>query len=187
MLITVGIGGGFGYTGQRVIVQDEPFTNVLSGYDAINQGRFFSESALEPYSLRLDEFEAHYELDVNSGQWHPTDFEAQVSTRESGGDWTPGTIRVNSPLTIGGTDVYLLGNGYAPVITVRDPDGTAVFSRAGAVPSAGRQSEKPRRREGPRRARPAARAAGLLLPRPGRRSTTAPTPRSRRPSTANRW
>lgn len=132
MLITVGIGGGFGYTGQRVIVQDEPFTNVLSGYDAINKGRFFSESALEPYSLRLDEFEAHYELDVNSGQWHPTDFEAQVSTRESDGDWTPGTIRVNSPLTIGGTDVYLLGNGYAPVITVRDPDGTAVFS--GTVP-----------------------------------------------------
>ena len=132
MLITVGIGGGFGYTGQRVIVQDEPFTNVLSGYDSINKGRFFSESALEPYSLRLDEFEGHYELDASTGQWHPTDYEAQVSTREPGGDWTPGTIKVNSPLTIGGTDVYLLGNGYAPVITVRDPDGTAVFS--GTVP-----------------------------------------------------
>ena len=57
MLVTVGIGGGFGYTGQRVIVQDEPFTNVLSGYDSINQGRFFSESSLEPYSLRLDDFD----------------------------------------------------------------------------------------------------------------------------------
>ncbi len=132
MLITVGIGGGFGYTGQRVIVQDEPFTNVLSGYDAINQGRFFSESSLEPYSLRLDEFMAHYELDVSTGQWHPTDFEAQVSTRDPGGDWKPGSIRVNSPLTIGGTDVYLLGNGYAPIITVRNPDGEAVFS--GTVP-----------------------------------------------------
>ncbi|MEO5920767.1 MAG: cytochrome c biogenesis protein ResB [Pseudolysinimonas sp.] len=132
MLITVGIGGGFGYTGQRVIVQDEPFTNVLSGYDAINKGRFFSESALEPYSLRLDEFEGHYELDASTGAWHPTDYEATVSTREPGEDWTTGTIKVNSPLTIGGTDVYLLGNGYAPVITVRDPDGTAVFS--GTVP-----------------------------------------------------
>ena len=128
MLITVGIGGGFGYTGQRVIVQDEPFTNVLSGYDAINQGRFFSESSLEPYSLRLDEFEGRYELDASTGLWHPTDYEARVSTREPGGDWTPGTIRVNSPLTIGGTEVYLLGNGYAPIITVRDPDGEAVFS-----------------------------------------------------------
>lgn len=132
MLITVGIGGGFGYTGQRVIVQDEPFTNVLSGYDAINQGRFFSESALEPYSLRLDEFVGHYELDVSSGQWRPLDFDASVSTRVPGGDWTPGHIKVNSPLAIGGTDVYLLGNGYAPIITVRDPNGAEVFS--GAVP-----------------------------------------------------
>ena len=132
MLITVGIGGGFGYTGQRVIVQGEPFTNVLSGYDAINQGRFFSEASLEPYSLRLDEFDGRYELDASTGQWHPTDYEARVSVREPGGDWTPGTIKVNSPLTVGGTEVYLLGNGYAPVITVRDADGEAVFS--GAVP-----------------------------------------------------
>ncbi len=132
MLITVGIGGGFGYTGQRIIVQDEPFTNVLSGYDAINQGRFFSESSLQPYSLRLDEFEGRYELDTATGQWHPLDFDASVSTRVPDGDWTPGHIKVNSPLTIGGTEVYLLGNGYAPVITVRDPDGAEVFS--GAVP-----------------------------------------------------
>jgi cytochrome c biogenesis protein len=132
MLITVGIGGGFGYTGQRVIVQDEPFTNVRSGYDSLLPGRFFTESALDPYSLRLDEFEGHYELDASTGVWHPTDFDASVSTRLPGGDWTPEHIKVNSPLTIGGTDVYLLGNGYAPVITVRDPDGTAVFS--GAIP-----------------------------------------------------
>jgi cytochrome c biogenesis protein len=132
MLITVGIGGGFGYTGQRVIVQGEPFTNVLSGYDAINQGRFFSETSLDPYSLRLDEFDGRYELDASTGLWHPTDYEARVSVREPAGDWTPASIKVNSPLTIGGTDVYLLGNGYAPVITVRDPDGVAVFS--GAVP-----------------------------------------------------
>jgi cytochrome c biogenesis protein len=132
MLITVGIGGGFGYTGQRVIVQGEPFTNVLSGYDGINKGRFFAESALEPYSLRLDEFDGRYELDASSGQWHPTDYEARVSVREPGGDWRPASIKVNSPLTVGGTDVYLLGNGYAPVITVRDAEGVAVFS--GAVP-----------------------------------------------------
>ncbi|MEQ1736620.1 MAG: cytochrome c biogenesis protein ResB, partial [Rhodoglobus sp.] len=130
MLITVGIGGGFGYTGQRIIVQDEPFTNVLSGYDAINEGRFFTESSLQPYSLRLDDFEGRYELDSSTGQWHPTDFDAEVSTRVPGADWTPANIKVNSPLTIGGTDVYLLGNGYAPVITVRNPDGAAVFSGA---------------------------------------------------------
>ena len=132
MLITVGVGGGFGYTGQRVIVQGEPFTNVMSGYDSMNEGRFFTESALQPYSLRLDEFDGHYELDTSTARWNPTDFTASVSTREPDGDWVSASIKVNSPLTIAGTEVYLLGNGYAPVLTVRDPDGVAVFS--GAVP-----------------------------------------------------
>jgi cytochrome c biogenesis protein len=38
------------------------------------------------------------------------------------------TIKVNSPLEIGGASVYLLGNGYAPHVTVRDPGGRTVFS-----------------------------------------------------------
>ena len=39
-----------------------------------------------------------------------------------------GDVKVNDPLDIGGTEVYLLGNGYAPTITVRDPDGKVVFT-----------------------------------------------------------
>ncbi|MGN6501592.1 MAG: cytochrome c biogenesis protein ResB [Pseudolysinimonas sp.] len=134
MLVTVGVFGGFGYTGQRILVQGEAFTNVLSSYDSFSPGRFFDESALEPYSLRLDTFAADYKPDVSSGTlvWHPEDFTAGLSTRSAGGDWTPATLKVNAPITIGGTDVYLLGNGYAPVITVRDADGNQVFS--GAVP-----------------------------------------------------
>lgn len=132
MLITVGIGGGFGYSGQRVLVEGEPFVNVLSGYDSYSLGRFTDEASLEPFSLRLDDFEAQYELDVTTGIWHPQDYTAALSSREVGGDWRPGTLKVNEPIPVAGTDVYLLGNGYAPVITVRDPDGEAVFS--GAVP-----------------------------------------------------
>ena len=44
----------------------------------------------------------------------------------------PAILKVNSPLEIGGTQIYLLGNGYAPVVTVRDPEGVAVYS--GAIP-----------------------------------------------------
>ena len=32
-------------------------------------------------------------------------------------------LRVNHPLTIGGTELFLIGHGYAPVVTVRDGDG----------------------------------------------------------------
>jgi cytochrome c biogenesis protein len=41
-------------------------------------------------------------------------------------------LRVNHPLSIAGTKVFLLGNGYAPVFTVRDATGGEVFS--GPVP-----------------------------------------------------
>jgi cytochrome c biogenesis protein len=130
VLVTVGFGGGFGYTGQRVLVQGEPFTNVLLGYDSFLPGRFFDESQLVPYSLRLDKFTPSYQFDQKTGVWHPLDFDAELSTRDKGGDWKPATLKVNSPVVVGGTDVYLLGNGYAPVITVRNPAGEVVFEQA---------------------------------------------------------
>ena len=37
------------------------------------------------------------------------------------------TIKVNEPLRFGNTDIYLLGNGYAPQVTVRDTTGEVVF------------------------------------------------------------
>ena len=47
-----------------------------------------------------------------------------------GGESEPGIVKVNEPLRVHGTDVYLLGNGYAPTVTVRDPDGEVVFTDA---------------------------------------------------------
>ena len=37
-------------------------------------------------------------------------------------------LRVNHPLQVGGVSVFLVGHGYAPVITVRDGDGDVAFS-----------------------------------------------------------
>ncbi|HWH26729.1 MAG TPA: cytochrome c biogenesis protein ResB [Pseudolysinimonas sp.] len=130
VLVVIGFGGGFSYTGQRVLVEGEPFTNVLLGYDSFNPGRFFTEGDLQPFSMRLDKFTPEYEFDKTSGAWHPLDFTASLSTREKGGDWKPATLKVNSPVSIGGTDVYLLGNGYAPVLTIRNADGDTVFDEA---------------------------------------------------------
>ena len=113
-------------------MQDSSFTNVLTGYDSFNPGRFFDEHQLVPYSLRLDEFTGEYQLDIVNGKTQPLDFTAELSTRTQDGEWEPAILKVNSPLEVGGTKVYLLGNGYAPVITVRDPDGVPVYS--GAIP-----------------------------------------------------
>ena len=130
VLVAVGFGGGFGYTGQRVVVEGQAFVNSLASYDSFNPGRFFTDAALEPYTIALDSFEVTYEQQNLSALGQPVDFTANVTTTMRGQDPTGATVKVNEPLTIGGTQVYLLGNGYAPRIIVRDASDAVVFSQS---------------------------------------------------------
>lgn len=128
VLLTVGVAGGFGYNGQRVIIQGQGFTNQLTSYDSFSPGRFFDESRLDPFSIRLDEFEPVYGLNTTTGAPIALDFTASVTVVENGVQRAE-QIKVNEPIDIGATTTYLLGNGFAPWITVYDPEGTAVFSQ----------------------------------------------------------
>lgn len=127
VLATIGFAGGFGYNGQKVLVQDQTFVNQLTSYDSFNPGRFFDESRLDPYGIRLDEFDAEYGLDETTGTVQPLDFTASVTVTE-GGEQREQILKVNEPIDVGGTRLYLLGNGFAPVVTVRDAEGEVVFS-----------------------------------------------------------
>lgn len=129
ILVTVGVGGGFGYTGQKIVVEGQSLTNVLAGYDTFNPGRFFTPDDLVPYSLKLDEFTAVYEEENRGAYGMPIDYTAAVTTRLPGDEPREQRVKVNEPLAIGETNVYLLGNGYAPWVTVRDGDGNVAFSQ----------------------------------------------------------
>lgn len=128
VLIAGGIGGGFGYTGQKVVVEGQPLVNVLGSYDSFNPGRFFSEAVLQPYRLVLNNFEAVYEEKNIDAYGQAIDYTAKVTTYQPGEKGRAGVIKVNDPLSIGGTNIYLLGNGYAPTITVRDGKGNVAFT-----------------------------------------------------------
>lgn len=128
VLITFGLLSGFGYTGQKIIIQGQTFSNVLAGYDTFSGGRFFDRNSLESFTLRLDEFVASYDIDLETRDPKPRDYTATLTTSEG----QQALLRVNSPLNIGGTQVYLLANGFAPVVTVRDGNGDVAFS--GPVP-----------------------------------------------------
>lgn len=127
VLVAVGIGGGFGFQGQRVIVEGQSFVNTLAAYDSFNPGRFFDDTSLTPYRLTLDELEAVYETENRDALGQPIDFTARVTISGEGGA-AERQVKVNEPLYEYGTDVYLLGNGYAPTITVRNADGDVVFT-----------------------------------------------------------
>ena len=127
VLIAVGFGGGFGFTGQRVVVEGQAFTNSLISYDTFSPGRFFSATDLTPFSITLDKFTTLYEERNVNAVGQPIDYTADVTTEVRGSDPIKQVIKVNDPLRIGGADVYLLGNGYAPAVTVRDPAGNVVY------------------------------------------------------------
>jgi cytochrome c biogenesis protein len=126
ILLAVGVGGGFGYTGQRVVVDGQSFVNTLVNYDSFNPGRFLNTGTMSPYSLKVTGLDVTYDTTNKNALGAPLDYTAHVEATENG-TTSERTIKVNEPLGIGGTDVYLLGNGYAPEITVRDPSGKAVF------------------------------------------------------------
>ena len=130
VLVSIGLGGSFAYNGQKVMIEGEPFVHTLGSYDSFSPGRFFDESHLEPFVLTLDSFEVDYEeLNLNA-YGVPTDFRAAVTARDTAGNERSDIVRVNHPFEVGGTKLYLLGNGYAPTITVRDGDGNIAFNRA---------------------------------------------------------
>src|SRR5690606_27156953 len=56
----------------------------------------------------------------------PRSFEADVQVSTPGQEDESRTVQVNKPLHVPGASMYLLGNGYAPEITVTDPEGTVV-------------------------------------------------------------
>ncbi|TDS85429.1 cytochrome c biogenesis protein ResB [Nesterenkonia aurantiaca] len=129
VLICVALGSMFSYRGQKVLVEDESFVNALVAYDNFYPGAYFSEDQMQPFSVRLDAFERVFDRESTTHFGQALDFTADVTTR-LGADGEPQTeeLKVNQPLTMDGARVFLVGNGYAPEVTVRDGDGEVAFS-----------------------------------------------------------
>ena len=128
VLVSVAVGGLFGYSGQRILVEGDTFVNTLVGYDQFTPGTNFQSSQLQPYSIQLDKFAVTFDRESQGKFGQPIDFTANVTTKE-----TPDSpakqevLKVNDPVTLGGTSVYLTGNGYAPVVTIRDGEGNVAM------------------------------------------------------------
>jgi cytochrome c biogenesis protein len=130
VLLAVAIVGGFTYTGQGVIIEGRTFVNTMLDYTSFNPGRFVDEEQLTPYGLTLDRFSVTYQPAGTSGAGQAGDFVAHLTTQRAGDAPATGEVRVNHPLDIAGDRIYLMGNGYAPTITIRDPAGDVVYAES---------------------------------------------------------
>ena len=133
VLISVGIGGVYTFNGQKVIIEGETLINQLIDYDTATSGRAFDSSSLEPFSLRLDSLDVTYNT-PDDGNIDAIglvkDYVANVTLTDADGTQTEDKVRVNHPLRVHGSPIYLIANGYAPEITIRNAEGTVVYSEA---------------------------------------------------------
>lgn len=139
MLFGVAVGSLFGTKGSVIVVDGQGFANTLTRFDSFTAGRAANTEDLQPFSFVMTRFKATYERG-GPQDGAPRTFAADLLVRDT--PTSPQravTIQVNRPLAIGGTKVFLIGHGYAPVVTVRDGRGRVVLS--GPVPFLPRDSK----------------------------------------------
>jgi cytochrome c biogenesis protein len=124
ILFAVAAGGLFGSKGEAILNVGDHFINTPTSYDNITFAKFQKEGDMVPFSLRILDFKATYDVTTSA----PTDYTLKVAAANPiGSKEVLKTIKVNSPLTYGSTKVYLQANGYSPVVAVRDKSGKLIF------------------------------------------------------------
>jgi cytochrome c biogenesis protein len=117
ILIAVALGSWYGYHADRLVVQgsDQGFCNTLQQYDDYGLGARVDPSDLEPFCLDLTSFHARY---LDDGQ--PIAYSASIDYSIGDGATKSTVVKVNDPLRLSHARVYLLGQGYAPVVKYTD-------------------------------------------------------------------
>lgn len=126
VLVGFALGGLFGYQGGVIIVKGDTFANASGSYDDFNPGSLFGDDDLDPFLFTVDDFDITWLYD-GAAKGTARKFNAALTYQDSpDAPEQEYPLRVNHPLTIDNTDVFLIGHGYAPVITIRDADGEIV-------------------------------------------------------------
>ncbi len=128
LLLGVALGSLLGTKGSVIVVDGQGFANTLTRFNSFTAGRGANTDDLPPFSFIMTKFSATYERG-GPQNGAPRTFEANLLVRDTPtSPQRPVTIEVNKPLTVGGTKVFLIGHGYAPVVTVKDGKGDVVLS-----------------------------------------------------------
>ena len=116
-----------------ILVVGNGFSNTLSQYDDFDPGGLFKASQMEPFYFTVNDFNVQW-LDSGPRQGMARGFQAPLTYREScQGDPSSWSAKKSYDLgsttrsTIDGTEIFLIGHGYAPVITVRDAQGHKIY------------------------------------------------------------
>ncbi|MBR7827419.1 cytochrome c biogenesis protein ResB [Actinospica sp. MGRD01-02] len=127
ILIGIAIGHFLGYKGAVLVTEGTGFSDTVTSYDSLTLGPWVGAQDLPDFSFTLNKFSATYQ---ESGDQfaQPRTFDAYVSFKSSPSAKARNEdVQVNSPMTINGTNVFLEGHGYSPVVEVKNGKGDVLF------------------------------------------------------------
>ncbi len=127
ILVAVAIGHFFGFKGARLVTEGSGFCDTVASYDTLTMGQAVTPADLPPFCIQLDKFTASYQ-DSGDQMGQPRTFDAYSTYRASPSSPKQEVdVKVNEPITVNGTNIFLEGHGYAPVVTVKDGAGQVVY------------------------------------------------------------
>ncbi|MFC6288000.1 cytochrome c biogenesis protein ResB [Nocardioides sp. GCM10027113] len=128
VLVGFAMGSLFGYRGGVILVVGNGFANNLTQYDDFVPGSLFQPDVMEPFAFDIEDFDIEW-LREGPARGQARSFVSHLTYTEApGAPEQEYDLRVNHPLAIGDTEIFLIGHGYAPVITVRDGNGDVAYS-----------------------------------------------------------
>ncbi len=124
ILVGISVSSLFGMRGEAIINVGERFINNPTSYDSLTYGKLYGDSDLPTFILKVDKFTAKYNLVTGA----PEDYTLDISLLRDGQTQVEKiVIKVNSPLTIENTRIYLQATGYSPIVTVQDSLNNVAF------------------------------------------------------------
>ena len=130
VLVGFAVGSLFGYKGGVIVLVGDQygFSNELTQYDDFAPGSMFKADQLNWFNLHIHHFHVDW-LTSGPRQGMAKGFKSDIRYQDTpDGPTKDYDLEVNHPLDIGGTEVFLIGHGYAPQITVRDGKGQITYS-----------------------------------------------------------
>lgn len=127
VLVGFAVGGLFGYKGGVIVLVGGGFSNNLTQYDDFDPGSLFAADDMEPFSFDVETFDANW---LVSGPRAGMAYKFVSHLRYQESPTSPEKsydLKVNHPLKVGDTEIFLIGHGYAPSFTVTDGDGNVAF------------------------------------------------------------
>jgi cytochrome c biogenesis protein len=127
ILAGVALGHFFGFKGAVLVTEGTGFSDTVTSYDSLTLGPAVGAQDLPNFSFVLNKFSATYQ---ESGDQfaQPRTFDAYVNFKPSPTSKAQNVdVQVNQPLSINGTNVFLEGHGYSPVVEVKDGKGHVLY------------------------------------------------------------